>query len=144
MKNLLLAIGALLVISGIVSVDLWRDLRSERLENTHLTTQLAEANMTPRAPANSAQPIAAPGQTADVSGSPAAMATTALVQADSEAASKVTATAISAGAVAAAKGSDEAELMSYPEYREAQLTMTRLRTAQSNPGLAETLGLSEK
>jgi hypothetical protein len=142
MKYLLLAIGALLVISGIVSVNFWRDLRTERLENTHLTTQLAEANMTPRAPASSAQPVAAPAPAAGVSGSPAATATTAPVQSDSGAALKAAAAAVSAGAVAAAKGFGDAELMKDPEYRKAQLTMTRLRTAHSNPGLAETLGLS--
>jgi hypothetical protein len=143
MKNLVLAIGALLVISGIISVNFWRDLRTERLENMRLTTQLAKANMTPRVKENSAQPVAAPEPAAGVSGSPAATAATTPVQADSEAALKAAAAAVSAGAVAAAKGFGDAELMKDPEYRKAQLIMTRLRTAQSNPGLAETLGLSE-
>ena len=140
MKILLVAIGALLVISGIVSVNLWRDLRTERLENAHLTTQLAEAIMTPRTPA---QQVAVPAPAAGISGSPAATVAAPL-PVDSEAALKATKASVSAGAVAAAKGSTDAQLMKDPEYRKAQLTINRLRLAQSNPGLAETLGLSEK
>ncbi|MEO8315901.1 MAG: hypothetical protein ABI645_14050 [Pseudomonadota bacterium] len=143
MKILLMAIGALLVISGIVSVNLWLDLRTERLENTHLTTQLAEAAKTPHTPANSAQQIAAPAPAAVVSGSPTATVAAPLLV-DSAGALKATEASVSAGAVAAAKGSGDTQLMKDPEYRKAQLTMTRLRLAQNNPGLAETLGLSEK
>jgi hypothetical protein len=55
-----------------------------------------------------------------------------------------TAASVSAGAAAASKGmSGDRELMKNPEFRQAQLTMTRLRIAQSLPGLAETLGLSQ-
>jgi hypothetical protein len=143
MKVLMMAIGALLVISGIVSVNLWRALRTEHLKNTHLTTQLAEASMTPRTPANSAQEVAAPAPAAGVSGSPAATVAAPLLV-DNVAVLKSTEAAVSAGAVAAAKGTGDTQLMKDPEYRKAQLTMTRLRLAQSNPGLAETLGLSEK
>ena len=102
MKNLVLAIGALLVISGIVSVNLWRDLRTERLENTHLTTQLAEVSMTPRTPANSAQQVAAPTPAAGVSGSPAATVATPLLV-DRGTALQATEASVSAGAVAAAR-----------------------------------------
>jgi hypothetical protein len=144
MKNPLLAIGALLVISGIVSVNLWRDLRTERLANTELRTKLTEALHTPRSQAASPQPVAAPTPSAAVPGAPAATTGPAPLAVDNEMAMKATAAAISAGAVAAAKGSGEGELMKDPEYRKAQLTQTRLRLAQSNPGLAETLGLSEK
>ena len=57
---------------------------------------------------------------------------------------KAAAASVSAGAVAVAKGSGDTVLMKDPEFRKAQLTITRLRIAQSNPGLAETLGLSEE
>jgi hypothetical protein len=144
LKNLVLAIGALLAISGIVSVNLWLDLRTERVKSARLTTQHAEASMASRTQADSAQQVAAPAPAAAVSGSPAATVAAPLLV-DSEAALKATAASVSAGAVAAAKGmSSDAQLMKDPEYRKAQLTMTRVRLAQSNPGLAETLGLSEK
>jgi hypothetical protein len=144
MKNPLLAVAALLVVSGIVSVNLWRDLRSERLANTNLKTELAKVRVTPSSQAASALPAAAPSVAALVPAAPAATTVTAPLPIDNEMATKALAAAISAGAVAAAKGSGEVELMKDPEYRKAQLTMNRLRIAQSNPGLVETLGLSRK
>lgn len=144
MKVLLLAIGALLVISGIVSVNLWLDLRTERLEKKHLTTQLTESSMAQRAPSTSVQPVAT-AATAGVADTPVATGGPAPLPTDNEAAMQATAASVSAGAAAAAKGmTGDAQLMKDPEFRKAQLTMTRLRIAQSNPGLAETLGLSEK
>ncbi len=143
MKYLLLAIGALLVISGIVSVDLWLDLRTERLENTRLTTQLTESSVAPRAPTTSVQQVTT-AAASGVAGTPVATGGPATLPTDNEAAMKATAASVSAGAAAAAKGAGDRELMKDPEFRKAQLTMTRLRIAQSNPGLAETLGLSEK
>ena len=56
---------------------------------------------------------------------------------------KATAASVSAGAAVAARGTSDRELMKNPEFRKAQLTITRLRIAGSNPGLAETLGISE-
>jgi len=144
MKYLLLAIGALLVISGIFSVNLWRDLRAERLENEHLTTQLTESSMAQRAPSTSLQPVAT-AVAAVVADTPVATGGPAPLPTDNEAAMKATAASVSAGAAAAAKGmTGDAQLMKDPEFRKAQLTMNRLRLAQSNPGLAETLGLSGK
>jgi hypothetical protein len=143
MKNLVLAIGALLVISGIASVNLWLELRTERLENTHLTTQLTESSMSPRAPTTSVQQVTT-AAASGVAGTPVATGGPAPLPTDNEAAMKVTAASVSAGAAAAAKGTGDTVLKKDPEFRKAQLTMTRLRIAQSNPGLAETLGLSEK
>ncbi len=51
--------------------------------------------------------------------------------------------AIEAGFAASLTGTTEKDLLKDPEYRKAQLIVTRLKLAQSNPGLAETLGLSE-
>jgi hypothetical protein len=144
MKNLVLAIGALLVISGIVSVNLWRDLRTERLANTELRTQLTEASLTRRSQGATAQPAALPTPAAAVLATPAAMPGPAPLVVDTAAVMKATEAAFSAGAVAAARGSGDAELLKDPVYRKAQLTMTRLRIEHSNPGLAETLGLSAK
>lgn len=144
MKHLLLAIGALLVISGIVSANLWLDLRTERQENTRLTTQLAESVKAPRTPTTSVQPVAT-AATAGVADKPVAAGVPAPLPTDNEAAMQATAASVSAGAAAAAKGmSGDAQLMNDPEFRKARLTMTRLRIARSNPGLAEALGLSEQ
>lgn len=143
MKHLLLAIGALLVISGIVSANLWLDLRAVGLENKRLTTQLTESSMALRAPTTSVQSVAT-AATAGMADTPVATGGPAPLPTDNEAVMKVTAASVSAGAAAAAKGTSDRELMKDPEYRKAQLTITRLRIAQSNPGLAETLGLSEK
>jgi hypothetical protein len=142
MKFLLLAIGTLLVIFGIVSANLWLDLRTERLENIRLTTQLRESSMAPRAPTTPVQPVAtaAPSGVVDT---PVATGGPAPLPTDNEAAMKATVASVSAGAAAAAKGTSDRELMKNPEFRKAQLTITRLRIAGSNPGLAETLGLSE-
>jgi hypothetical protein len=144
MKKLLLAIGVLLVISGIVSVNLWRDLRTERLANMELRTQLREASLAPSSQVASAHPATTPTPAVAVPDAPAATTGPAPLAVDTEAVMKATAAAFSAGAVAAARGSGDAQLLKDPEFRKAQLTMIRLRTAQSNPGLAETLGLSAK
>jgi hypothetical protein len=55
-----------------------------------------------------------------------------------------TTAALSASTVAAITGSSEQDLMKDPEYRKAQLTITRMKLSQSNPGLAQALGISEK
>lgn len=144
MKHMLLAIGALLVISGIVSVNLWLDLRTERQENTRLTTQLTESIMAPRTRTTSVQPVAT-AATAGVADTPVATDVPAPLPTDNEAAMQATAASVSAGAAAAAKGmTGDEQLMKDPEFRKARLTITRLRIAQSHPGLAEALGLSEQ
>ena len=50
MRSLLLICAALLVISGIVSANLWLELRSERQLMISMRTQLIEARATPRMP----------------------------------------------------------------------------------------------
>jgi hypothetical protein len=144
MKNLLSVFTALLVISGIVSVNLWRDLRKERETNAELTSQLAGSSSIPRAPAapaTSAQLVATPPPPA-VPDAPVAAAKPAPAQMESEVFARATSAAISAGATAATGGISDSELLKNPEYRKAQVTQARLRLAQNNPGLAEALGLS--
>lgn len=51
MRKLLLVFVALLVVSGIVSTRLWRDLNTERQANAELTAQLTAARIAARAPA---------------------------------------------------------------------------------------------
>jgi hypothetical protein len=150
MKNLFLVFTALLVISGIVSVNLWRDLRTERLANAELQSQLADAGNVPPAPPvpePPAQTVATPPPAA-VPDPPVAAAKRAQLPVESEVLMRATAAAVSASASATAMvatgGISDMELMKDPEYRKAQLTQARLRLAQSNPGLAEALGLSRK
>jgi hypothetical protein len=55
-----------------------------------------------------------------------------------------TTAALSASLAAATTGATEQDLMKDPEYRKAQLVVTRMKLAQSNPGFAQALGISEK
>jgi hypothetical protein len=146
MKKMLLVFTSLLVVSGIVSAILWRDLQTERHTNAELRLQLAKsgsvssASATPATTAELAQQVATP-QPAAISEAPVAEAkpTPALVE------SEVFMSAMSAailGRATAVAGISERDLLKDPEYREAQLTQARLRLAVSNPGLVETLGLS--
>ena len=104
MKYLLLAIGVLLVISGIVSVNLWLDLRTERLENTRLTAQLTESSKAPGAPTTSVQPVATAAATG-VANTSVATGGPAPLPTNNEAAMKATAASVSAGAAAAERES---------------------------------------
>jgi hypothetical protein len=141
MKNLLQVFTALLVISGIVSVSLWRELRTERQANGELRSQLAKSGSVARAPATSVSP-AAPAQPvatsppAAVPEAPIAAAKPAPPALESEVFRRASAAALTGGIVG------ERDLMNDPEYRKAQLTQARLRLALGNPGLVETLRLS--
>jgi hypothetical protein len=144
MKNLFHVFTALLVISGIVSVNLWRDLRTERQTNAALERQLAQPRsiaLTAPAPATPAQSVATPPPVAAPVG-PVAAAKPALSPVESEVFEQAMTAAISAGAITATGAISDRELKKDPEYRKAQQTQARLRLALSNPGLAETLGLS--
>jgi hypothetical protein len=146
MKNLLLVFTALLVFSGIVSVTLWRDLRTDRQANAELKLQLAKAGSTPRtsaAPATPAQSVATPAPAA-VQEAPVAAAKPATPPIESEVFMRATTAAITAGATAVTGGLSELDLLKDPEYRKAQLIQARMRFAQSNPGLAEALGISRR
>lgn len=147
MKHLLQVFTALLVISGIVSVSLWLDLRTERQANGELRSQLATSGSVSRAPATSAthaapaQPVATPPPAA-VPEAAIAAAEPAPPALESEVFMRATTAAITAGATALTGGIvSERDLLKDPEYRKAQLTQARLRLAQSNPGLAEALGI---
>lgn len=145
MKKLLLVFGALLVMAGVVSTNLWLELKAEKQINAELTAQLTEARLVPRtAPASSGPaPSVAPVPQAVAPAVPAAASPVA-PRSDSDVVMRATAAAISAAATASVTGTGESDLMKDPEYRKAQLTQTRLRLAQSNPGLAVALGISER
>lgn len=147
MKNLLLVFTGLLVISGIVSVSLWRDLRTERQTNGELRSRLAksasisQAPATSVAPATPAQLVATPPPAA-ASEVPVAAAKPTPPPLESEVFTSAMTAAILGGATSAVGGVGDRDLLKDPEFRKAQLTQARLKLALSNPGLVETLGLS--
>jgi hypothetical protein len=147
MKNLLLVFTALLAISGIVSAILWGDLRTERQTNAELRSQLAKsgsvspASTTSATPAVPAQPVATPPPEA-LPDAPVAAAKPTPPPIESEVFMTAMTAAILGGTTSATGGIGDRDLLKDPEYRKAQLTQARLKLAQSNPGLVETLGLS--
>lgn len=145
MKKLWLVSGALLVGLGVVSTNLWLELRAERQVNAELQTQLAEPASSPSRTAAVAQ-LPAVASAAKAPETCVAATTPPTRQLDSEITMRATAAVSVAAAAAAAglTGSGEQDLMNDPEYRKAQLTVTRLKLAQSNPGFAEALGISAK
>jgi hypothetical protein len=147
MKNLLRVFSALLVVSGIVSVNLWRELRTEQQNNEELRSLLVKSGSVSQAPATSVTP-ATPAQSvatrppAAVPEAPVAAAKPTPPPLESEVFTLATTAAILAGSPALPGGISERDLLKNPEYRKAKLTQARLRLALGNPGLVETLGLS--
>jgi hypothetical protein len=147
MKALAPVLAVIAVVSGIVSANLWRELRVAQLTNAELRAQLAESRIAGQ-PAPVPLPTPAP---APVSAAPAPAAASTPVPASQQTAEQARA----AGAAAAtatlstlvstlATSTGEQDLMKDPEYRKARLTQTRIQIARSYPGLAEELGLSER
>jgi hypothetical protein len=133
MRNQWLLFGALLVISGIVSIHLSRKLGMERQANAELSAQLAAPKTAEGVPPPTTQSITIPPPTA-MPVCPAA----ATVPVDPRVVDLVIRNALElSGNVP-----DSNVLIKDPEYRKAQLTILRKRLVQNSPGLAETLGLS--
>jgi hypothetical protein len=144
MKGLTLVFAGIAVVAGVVSGQLWNDLRKERLENRELKTLLAKA----RTPS---QPLAPPASAAlPASATPAAASSAPAAAPDQQArlaamrdrASTLTST-ISALTSSLGVGNNQ-DLMKDPEYRKARIAQLRLEIAKTYPGLVEELGLSEK
>jgi hypothetical protein len=141
MRTLLLTCAGLLVISGIVSTNLWLELRSQHKLTAALQTQLAEANnriraatASPRAVANSL-PAAAPGPAlnpvlAVAEAKPVTIAAPPLPPNQAQA------------RLNAMKR--EVELWRDPEYRKARVAQARANLQRQNVGLAEELGLNDR
>jgi hypothetical protein len=140
MKNLLLACAALLAVTAMVAANLWRNLHAERLANAELSTELAAARAAPPVPAPVAPSVAVAPPVA--AGAPVAAPVPAPAPLDNVLSSQAVSAAFIANTVSAIGGVGEHELLKDPEYRQAQLTVARIKLAQSNPGLAEALGLS--
>lgn len=134
MRNLMLVCAALAVVSAIVSVNLWRELRDERTQSAQLAAKLEElrggvvsALRQPPAVAHAVAPTAN-GKAAET---PPTAAAEAARQAPANAARPANSFAI-----------NERDLMKDPEYRKARIAQTRASMAQNYPDLAEELGLS--
>jgi hypothetical protein len=130
MRNLMLVFAGLAVMAGIVSANLWRELRLEREMTAGLRAQLAQA-ATPSFTPGSSMPARAPA--------PAPATSTA----DAASAAKPR-TELPPAAVPLPGLINSRELMNDPDYRKARLAQTRLSLPQNYPGLIEELGLSRE
>lgn len=134
MRNLALVCAALAVVSTVISVNLWRELRAERQLTAQMRVQLASGASgagvaTPALP----PPQAAPAILSDaraVAPPPAAAATD---QSAPAAASRASAVSLIL---------NQSEMLKDPEYRQAALAQARMTLGQNYPGLAEELGLT--
>jgi hypothetical protein len=150
MNKQLLVTGAVVVVAGIVSGNLWLGLRSERLLNAKLTSQLADRTVV----AQVAMPAAPPPTTQAKTASPPpptctpATQVSGMTRIQEDAMNmqiKASTSGILDGALlAATAGVSEQDLLKNPEYRKAEVLQLRMKLSQSNPGLAEAVGLSEK
>lgn len=121
---------------GVISVQLWRELRAERELVAQLRNEMNELRAQPAlrpATANMAPPglppAAAPGP---VPGQPPAAGEPARPQAGGGAAMSLVPAFVD----------DRRELLKDPEYRKARLAQMRIAAQQNSPGLAEELGLT--
>jgi hypothetical protein len=149
MKKLWLVIAGVVAVAGIVSVNLWRGLHSERLLNAQLRSQLAEAITAARIPAPMAPPTA---QSVPASPSPATSSRAApsagmtpMEQDSMNIQLKASTSAVlDSSLLIATAGVSEQDLLKDPEYRRAEVLQLRMRLARANPGLAEAVGISER
>lgn len=132
MRNLALVCAALAVVSTVISVNLWRELRAERQLTVELRSQrVPDAPGAGFAPAAQPPPQAAPlADARAVAPPPAAPAPD---QPAPPAPSRVSAVSLIL---------NQSELLKDPEYRQAALAQARMALGQNYPGLAEELGLT--
>src|SRR5690606_21222720 len=133
MRNLALVCGGLAVVASIVSVNLWRELRAERLVTKELQVQLAQAGPSPASTPETPQ-AHAPMRTAPVADS----AVTAASPEPATAPQPAPARTPAADVIVQAR-----DLLKDPEYRRAALAQARLNLPQNYPGLVEELNLTE-
>jgi hypothetical protein len=135
MKTFASVCACIALITGIVSVNLWRELRTERQANEELRTQFNVARLPGTAPA-----IPAP-VTANVAPATLATVTAEAPVCKSDSPSQPTQTG-AANPVQNVRNRQN-ELMANPEYRKLRLAQQRLNVERNNRGLAEELGLSD-
>ena len=133
MRNLFLVFAALILASGVVSTNLWRQLRAERAVTASLRTQLDEAGQMkaamPATPTAALAPAAATPLPATTAYQPAPAAKSPPPS--------------DANASLRNFENERREMLKDPEYRKAMLAQTRASVARNNMGLAEELGLSQ-
>lgn len=132
MRNLALVCGGLAIVSSIISVNLWRELRAERLVAGELRAQLLE-QQGPAMPQTglSAAAVATPATITETAAAPPRpLAATPSPQ------------ATPARNVATNVLVEARDLLKDPEYRRAALAQRRLNMPQNYPDLAEELNLT--
>jgi hypothetical protein len=130
MKKLLLGCAALALFASVLSVMLWRDLRSERELSAGLQSRLVEAEARIFQPASlpvaaTRAPVAAPTSSRP---EPASSPATRAMPVAEPPFNNV--------------GISQRDMLKDPEYRRLRLALTRLSLPENYPGLAEELGLS--
>jgi hypothetical protein len=135
MKTLASICACIALITGIVSVNLWRELRTERQANVELRTRFNVARLPGSAPAMPAPVTTNVAPTAVA----AAAAEAPVCKSDSPSQPTQTVAAIPVQNVR----NRQTELMMNPEYRKLRLAQQRLNVERNNWGLAEELGLSD-
>ncbi len=148
-EKLLLVVAGVAVVASIVSGNLWRELRNERLQNAQLRSQLAGAGTAAHISAPAAPPATqsiapSPSPTTRSTAAPAA-GMTPMEQDSMNIQIRASTAGLLEGALAVATaGISEQDLLKDPEYRKAEVVQLRMRLARSNPGLAEAMGISER
>jgi hypothetical protein len=139
MRNLMLVCAGLALFSGVVAVNLWRELRAERVLTAELRTQLNGGQAATWAPASGgmqAAPLPASGSVP----TPGTEVRSEQLAAAAEGARPPAQTAQIADVARLVL--NQQEMMKDPEYRKARLAQTRMSLPQNYPGLAEELGLT--
>jgi hypothetical protein len=132
----MLVCAGLAVISGIVSANLWRELRAERQLTQELRQQLLDIALA-RSAALPPAPVAPAAAGAAMPPTQATGEQAALAATGTDNARPATPAAAVPRFVL-----DQREMMKDPEYRKARLAQTRMTIPQNFPGLVEELGLS--
>lgn len=136
MRNLIWVFAALVVVSGVISTNLWRDLRTERQLAASLQAQLDAAAQLPMAmpptPVAQATPPA-----------PASQAATAIPTNQPAPAVAKSPPAMDSRSMMDDLQKQQRELMKDPEYRKARIAQMRTSLAGNNTGMAEELGLTQ-
>lgn len=138
MRSFLPICAGLLVVSGIVSVSLWRELRAERQARAELQAPLAQPKSQEPAPAAPALPV----QSANDPQPPVANTQPAAISPALAPAAKAVATSGLMSTDPATVAATRLELLKDPEYRKARIAQIRASQIEGYPGLVEELGLS--
>ncbi|HUG71833.1 MAG TPA: hypothetical protein VMK82_00275, partial [Steroidobacteraceae bacterium] len=122
----------------VVAVNLWRELRAERVVTTELRAQLLGSQPAPWVPASAVVQVNQPASGEILASQPAAAKPEPSATAEGDKpAPQATQNADLARAIF-----NQQEMMKDPEYRKARLAQTRMGLPQNYPGLVEELGLT--